>query len=168
MFYMNDFIFEALNAEQMMQCDESMAILRGIIPQTNALSGGDRVSIRKLDIKAQNFARDAINWSKDVPELASPFVNLEAMETTLLFHEQMVRFGGSLESLTRYVNDLAMISGSQVENMARACYHGIKIAAQHRVPGASTAYAMLKTRYKGYGRKGSAEPTETEPANPVV
>jgi hypothetical protein len=159
--------FEPLNAEQVAQCDELMAILRGLVPQTDALSGNDRVSIRKLDIKAHNFARDAINWSKDVPALASPFVDIEAMESSLVFHDQMVRFGGSLESLTRYVNDLAMISGSNVENMARACYMSIKIAAQHRVPGASTAYDMLKTRYKGYGRKGSAEPTETEPANPA-
>ncbi|HPE77555.1 MAG TPA: hypothetical protein PLC80_15790 [Draconibacterium sp.] len=165
---MSTFYFEALNSEQVSQCDESMAIMRGLVPQTDALSGNDRVSMRKLDIRAQNFARDAINWSKDVPALASPFVDIEAMESSLLFHEQMVRFGASLESLTRYVNDLAMVSGSQVEDMARACYQGIKIAAKHRVPGASTAYAMLKTRYKGYGRKGSAEPTETEPANPTV
>lgn len=163
---MNNILFEALNAEQVAQCDTKMGELRSMFPQTGALSGSDRVSMRKLDIKAQSFARDAINWSKDVPELASPFVNIEAMENSLLFHDQMVRLGGSLESLTRYVNDLAMISGSQVENMARACYHGIKIAAQHRVPGASTAYAMLKTRYNGYGRKGSADATETDTANP--
>ena len=165
---MNNFIFEALNAEQVAQCDTKMGELRSMFPQTDALSGSDRVSIRKLDIKAQSFARDAINWSKDVPELASPFVNIEAMENSLLFHDQMVRLRGTLESLTRYVNDLAMISGSQVENMARACYHGIKIAAQHRVPGASTAYAMLKTRYNGYGRKGPAETPETETANPAT
>ena len=160
--------FDPLNAEQVSQCDELLAVMRGLVPQTDALSGNDRMSIRKLDIKAQNFARDAINWSKDVPVLASPIVNIEAMENSLLFHDQMVRLGGSLESLTRYVNDLALMSGSNVDNMARACYMGFKIAAQHRVPGASTAYAMLKTRYKGYGRKGSAEPTETEPANPTV
>ena len=164
---MNTIYFDPLNAEQVSQCDESMAVMRGLVPQTDALSGNDRMSIRKLDIKAQNFARDAINWSKDVPVLASPIVNIEAMENSLLFHDQMVRLGASLESLTRYVNDLALLSGSNVENMARACYMGFKIAAQHRVPGASTAYAMLKTRYKGYGRKGSAEPTETETANPT-
>jgi len=161
------FTFEALDAEQLAICDEKMGELRAIFPQTDALSGNDRVSMRKLDIKAQSFVRDAINWSKDVPEMASPFVNLEAMESTLAFHEQMVRLGASLESLTRYVNDLALISGSTVEDMARACYHGFKTASRHRVPGASTAYAMLKTRYRGYGKKGSAEPTETEPANPV-
>ncbi|HPE74632.1 MAG TPA: hypothetical protein PLC80_01005 [Draconibacterium sp.] len=159
--------FDPLNAEQVSQCDELLAVMRGLVPQTDALSGNDRMSIRKLDIKAQNFARDAINWSKDVPVLASPIVNIEAMENSLLFHDQMVRLGGSLESLTRYVNDLALMSGSNVDNMARACYMGIKIAAQHRVPGASTAYAMLKTRYKGYGRKGSAGTTETETANPT-
>lgn len=165
---MNTFYFDPLNPEQVSQCDETLAVLRGLVPQTDALSGNERVSMRKLDIKAQNFARDAINWSKDVPAMTSPFVNIEAMESSLVFHDQMVRFGASLESLTRYVNDLALVSGSQVENMARACYMGFKIAAQHRVPGASTAYAMLKTRYKGYGRKGSAEPTETDTANPVV
>ncbi len=159
--------FDPLDAEQVSQCDELLAVMRGLVPQTDALSGNDRMSIRKLDIKAQNFVRDAINWSKDVPALASPFVDIEAMESSLVFHDQMVRLGGSLESLTRYVNDLALMSGSNVENMARACYMGFKIAAQHRVPGAGTAYAMLKTRYKGYGRKGSAEPTETETANPT-
>ncbi len=150
---MSTFYFEALNPEQVSQCDELLAVMRSLVPQTDALSGNDRVSMRKLDIKAQNFARDAINWSKDVPALASPFVDIKTMESTLVFHEQMVRFGGSLESLTRYINDLAIVSGSQVEDMARACYQGIKIAAKHRVPGASTAYTMLKTRYKGYGRK---------------
>jgi hypothetical protein len=166
MIKMNNIVFEALNAEQVEQCDVKMGELRSIFPQTEALSGSDRVSMRKLDIKAQNFARDAINWSKDVPAIAIPFVNIEIMENSLLFHEQMVRMGASLESLARYVNDLAIISGSQVEMMSRACYMGFKNAAQHRVPGASTAYAMLKTRYKGYGRKGSAEPAETETANP--
>jgi hypothetical protein len=161
------FTFDALDAEQLAICDEKMGELRAIFPQTDALSGNDRVSMRKLDIKAQSFVRDAINWSKDVPEMASPFVNIEAMESSLAFHEQMVRLGASLESLTRYVNDLALISGSTVEDMARACYHGFKTASRHRVPGASTAYAMLKTRYRGYGKKGPAEPTETEPANPV-
>ena len=164
---MSSINFSPLNAEQVLQCDDSMAVMRGLVPQTDALSGNDRMSIRKLDIKAQNFARDAINWSKDVPVLASPIVNIETMENSLVFHDQMVRLGASLESLTRYVNDLALLSGSNVENMARASYMGFKIAAQHRVPGASTAYAMLKTRYKGYGRKGSAEPTDTETANPT-
>ena len=161
------FTFNALDAEQLAVCDQKMGELRAIFPQTDALSGSDRVSIRKLDIKAQNFARDAINWSKDVPALASPFVDIEAMESSLIFHEQMVRIGATLESLARYVNDLAMLSGSNVETMSRACYMSFKIAAQHRVPGASTAYAMLKTRYNGYGRKGSADTPETEPANPV-
>ena len=164
---MSTFNFDPLNPEQVLQCDETMAVMRGLVPQTDALSGNDRVSMRKLDIRAQNFARDAINWSKDVPELASPFVSIKSMENSLVFHDQMVRLGASLESLTRYVNDLALVSGSQVETMARACYQGFKIAAKHRVPGASTAYAMLKTRYKGYGRKGSAEPTETDTANPT-
>lgn len=164
---MNNVNFEALNAEQLAQCEAKMGELRALFPQAGALSGSDRVSIRKLDIKAQSFARDAINWSRDVPELAIPFVNIESMEKSMLFHDQMVRLGGSLESLTRYVNDLALMSGSQVENMARACYQGIKIAAQHRVPGASTAYSMLKTRYNGYGRKGPAETPETEPASPA-
>lgn len=164
---MNDFYFDPLNPEQVLQCDETLAAMRGLVPQTDALSGNERVSMRKLDIRAQNFARDAINWSKDVPAMTSPFVNIEAMENSLLFHDQMVRFGASLEALTRYVNDLALVSGSQVEDMARACYQGFKTAAKHRVPGASTAYAMLKTRYRGYGKKGSAEPTETDTANPV-
>ncbi len=161
------FTFNALDAEQLAVCDQKMGELRAIFPQTEALSGNDRVSMRKLDIKAQSFVRDAINWSKDVPEMASPFVDIEAMENSLVFHEQMVRLGASLESLARYVNDLALVSGSSVEDMARACYHGFKIAAQHRVPGASNAYAMLKTRYRGYGRKGSADTPDTEPANPV-
>lgn len=158
--------FNALSREQVTLCDTKMGELRAIFPQTDALTGNDRVSIRKLDIKAQSFARDAINWCRDVPDLASPYVNIRNMEDTLEFHEQMVRLGASLESLSRYVNDLALLSGSSVENMSRACYMGFKIAAQHRVPGASNAYAMLKTRYKGYGRKGSADTTETDTANP--
>ncbi len=163
---MSTITFTALSREQLTQCETKMGELRAIFPQTDALTGSDRVSMRKLDIKAQSFVRDAINWSKDVPEMTSPFVDIRGMEDTLEFHEQMVRLGASLESLTRYVNDLALVSGSQVENMSRACYQGFKIAAQHRVPGASNAYAMLKTRYKGYGKKGSADATETETANP--
>ena len=165
---MSVFSFSALSADQVTQCDAKMGELRTIIPQTDALSGSDRVSMRKLDIKAQNFARDAINWSKDVPELASPFVDIKAMESSLEFHDQMVRLGAALESLARYVNDLALLSGSQVETMSRACYQGFKIAAQHRIPGASNAYAMLKTRYKGNGRKGSADLMQKTAANPLI
>lgn len=162
------FTFTALSTDQIAQCDTKMGELRAIFPQTDALSGSDRVSIRKLDIRAQNFARDAINWSKDVPELASPYVDIKAMESSLEFHDQMVRLGASIESLARYVNDLAMMSGSQVETMSRACYQGFKIAAQHRIPGASNAYAMLKTRYKNNGRKGSADLLMKTAANPVI
>jgi hypothetical protein len=159
--------FKTLSVEQLTQCETKIGELRAIFPQADALSGSDRVSIRKLDIRAQNFARDAINWSKDVPEMAIPFIDIKVMEESLGFHEQMVRLGASLESLARYVNDLALLSGSNVETMARACYLGFKLAAQNRVNVASTAYAMLKTRYKGYGKKGQADPLETETANPL-
>ena len=136
-----------MTPEDLATCKSSLTALEALLPENPVLSGLDRRRLSKISYVGQTFVQDALSLSKDIPELKSSFVDVDQMEGTLNFHQQVSDLLTNLESLQHWLEDLRILSGSSVDDMARACYKNIQTASNHGIVSASLAYDRLKGRY---------------------
>lgn len=155
LFIMKNLNFSAMTPEVLATCKTKISELEAMLPENPILSANERLRMAKISYSGQNFVREAISLSKDMPDLKSSFVDLDQMEGTLNFHQQVNELLTGILGVQHWVEDLRIVSGSSVDSAARACYKNIKTAADHQVESAAMAYDRLKGRY---ARKRSAPP----------
>ncbi|MBE0671795.1 MAG: hypothetical protein IH588_14495 [Anaerolineales bacterium] len=147
-FQMKNVSFTAMTPEDLATCKSSLTALEALLPENPVLTPVDRRRLAKISYVGQTFVQEALNLSKDMPELKSSFVDLDQMEGNLNFHQQMNDLLTNVGTLQHWLEDLMMLSGSSVDDMARACYKNIQTASSHGIVSASLAYDRLKGRYK--------------------
>lgn len=162
---MKNLIFSAMSEEDLATCKSSLAAVEALLPENPVLTSLDRQRLSKISYSGQTFVQEALSVSKDIPELKSSFVDLTQMEGTLDFHQQINDLSTNLEVLQHWLEDLRILSGSTVDDMARACYKNIKMASHHGVESAVLAYDRLKGRYKR--RPAVAPSVEGDPTSGV-
>ena len=144
---MKNLIYSAMTPEDLATCKSSLTALEALLPENPVLTPVDRQRLAKISYIGQTFVQEALNLSKEIPELKSSFVDLDEMEGNLNFHQQMNDLLTNLGTLQHWLEDLLMLSGSSVDDMARACYKNMKTASNHGIVSASLAYDRLKGRY---------------------
>ncbi|MFZ4464568.1 MAG: hypothetical protein ACOYN5_12020 [Bacteroidales bacterium] len=148
-------VFSAMSPEDLASFKTKLNELEALLPENPVLTSTDRQRLSKISFSGQTFVQEAISLSKDMPELKSSFVDVDQMETTLSFHQQMHELLTNIWRVQHWLEDLRLVSGSTVDNMARACYKNIKTAAEHNVESAVIGYERLKGRY---ARRRSLQP----------
>ena len=136
-----------MTPENLAICKSKLTELEALLPQNPVLSGTDRQRMSKISYSGQTFVQEAISLSKDLPELKSSFVDVDQMAETLNFHQQVNELLTKVGVVQHWLEDLRIVSGSSIDNSARACYKNIKTAADHQVESAVMAYNRLKGRY---------------------
>ena len=144
---MRNHVYSAMTPENLAICKLKLTELEALLPENPVLTSIERQRLSKISFSGHTFVLEAISLSKDIPELKSSFVDMEDLEATLSFHQQTNELLTNLWRVQHWIDDLRMVSGSSVDNMARACYKNIKTAADHNVESAVRGYDRLKGRY---------------------
>ena len=129
------------------------------------LTVSERVELPKISVVNKNFVEAVITMADNNPHLVPSFVDLSEMRKDLALYRQLDELYNIIEQWQTKIRDTQMLAGSEAYSSALMTYRMIQMAAESGVPGADSAYDLLRQRFAGQGSQGNtpSEPTTPEP-----
>jgi hypothetical protein len=151
-----------LSIEEMQEIEKAIAVLQTLSTKLVEISPSDRMELPKMGKKTFQFVSKCIDVMDLNPDLVPKYVDIAEVKKDVSLIAQLQKVLFPLQSITRRVEDTAMIAGSEAYLGSISMYQSLKTAARSNVASARTHYNELREYFPGGGGRTPTEKAQKE------
>jgi hypothetical protein len=148
-----------LTDEEMKEAEQAIAVFQKLSAKFLEISPDDRVELPKMGKKNYQFVQKSINIMELNPDLVPKYIDIVEVKKDFTLIEQLQKILYPLQSITRRVEDTAMVAGSEAYMGCISLYQALKTASRSNIPSARSSYNELRTYFPGGSRSTPADKT---------
>jgi hypothetical protein len=118
-----------------------------LYPYVTPLTPAQRHELPKMGNKTLSFVEKSYDFAKQNPNLCPPFLDMCAFNADFDDAHNLFTLNNSTLQLHEFIDDTAMLAGSESYEAALVFYNSVKMAARQDIPGAKAIYEELKKRF---------------------
>ncbi|MDR1182043.1 MAG: hypothetical protein LBL13_08720 [Bacteroidales bacterium] len=133
-----------------------------LLPYVTPLTPEERHALPKTGEKTFGFVEKSFELANQNSKLCPTYFDMAGFRIDIEDMIALLALSNLARQLFEYIDDTAMVAGSEAYQAALIFYNCAKVAARQNVPGAKAVYEVLQPRFPGPKPKNSKTTPESD------